>query len=106
MPIYEYECSKCGHTLEVIQKVSAAALTRCPACHKRTLHKRVSASAFHLKGSGWYVTDFKDKPKPAANEKKTKEDTTAVKETGKEDKKVTTREKTKPAKKTEPAATE
>jgi len=105
MPIYEYECSKCGHTLEVMQKISGAALTKCPVCNKRALHKRMSAAAFHLKGSGWYVTDFKDKPKAEAAGKKAKEDTTAAK-TGKEDKESTTMEKTKSAKKSEPTATE
>ena len=61
MPIYEYECAKCGHIMEVIQKISDAALTKCPVCQKRSLRKRVSAAAFHLKGTGWYATDFKDK---------------------------------------------
>ena len=63
MPIYEYECSQCGHTMEALQKLSDPALTECPACHTANLHKKVSAAAFHLKGSGWYATDFKDKPK-------------------------------------------
>ena len=72
MPIYEYECGNCGHTLEAIQKFSDAPLTECPACHKHQLHKRISAAAFHLKGSGWYATDFKDKPKPVkVDDKKT-----------------------------------
>lgn len=73
MPIYEYECGNCGHTLEVIQKFSDAPLTECPACHKQQLQKRVSAAAFHLKGSGWYVTDFREKPKPVKEDGK-KED--------------------------------
>ena len=119
MPIYEYECAKCGYTLEAIQKISAAALTTCPACHKRSLRKQVSASAFHLKGSGWYVTDFKDKPKDIAAKEKTGEGTTISKEQGKsgegsttakepvkEDTKTTAPAKTEPAKKSEPAATE
>jgi len=106
MPIYEYECSRCGHTLEVMQKVSAAALTKCPVCNKRALHKRVSAGAFHLKGSGWYVTDFKDKPKTGAKEKKVNEGATAADGSGKEDKKTTSTEKTKPAKKSESTTTE
>lgn len=66
MPIYEYECVKCGHTMDAIQKFSDPALTECPACHEPGLRKRVSAPAFHLKGSGWYVTDFKDRPKDKA----------------------------------------
>ena len=104
MPIYEYECSRCGHTLEVIQKISEAALTKCPACHKNSLRKRLSASAFHLKGNGWYVTDFKDKPKDVATKEKTGEGTTTAKEPAKDDKKSIATEKAEPAKKSEPAA--
>ncbi len=61
MPIYEYECASCGEQLESIQKISDPPLTECPACKQPALRKLVSAAAFHLKGSGWYVTDFKDK---------------------------------------------
>ena len=60
MPIYEYECTACGHRLEVIQKFSDEPLAECPACGKSALHKLLSAPSFHLKGSGWYQTDFKD----------------------------------------------
>lgn len=64
MPIYEYQCTECGHQLEVIQKVSDKLLTQCPACEKETLRKQISAPAFRLSGSGWYETDFKsDKEK-------------------------------------------
>lgn len=59
MPIYEYQCKECGHTLEAIQKFSDAPLTDCPACHKAGLGKLVSAPSFRLKGGGWYETDFK-----------------------------------------------
>ena len=59
MPIYEYRCSKCGHELEALQKLSDAPLRECPACHDATLVKQVSAAGFQLKGSGWYVTDFR-----------------------------------------------
>jgi putative FmdB family regulatory protein len=67
MPIYEYRCASCGHELEVLQKLSDAPLTECPACHRAALQKKVSAAGFQLKGSGWYVTDFrnKDAKKPA-----------------------------------------
>lgn len=61
MPIYEYECKKCGHAEEVLQKVSDPLLTRCPACGAESFVKKVSAAGFQLKGSGWYVTDFRDK---------------------------------------------
>jgi len=65
MPIYEYRCSSCGHEQEVLQKLSDLPLTKCPACGKSTLRKLVSAAGFHLKGSGWYATDFKGSGKSA-----------------------------------------
>ena len=68
MPIYEYQCSACGHYMEKFQKLSDAPLTTCPACHQETMNKLVSAAAFKLKGSGWYETDFKDK-KPKTDSK-------------------------------------
>jgi putative FmdB family regulatory protein len=66
MPIYEYRCTSCGHELEALQKLSETPLTICPACSKEALTKLVSAAGFHLKGSGWYATDFKSNGKPAA----------------------------------------
>jgi putative FmdB family regulatory protein len=66
MPIYEYRCSSCGHELEALQKLAEAPLLACPSCHADALVKLVSASAFQLKGSGWYATDFKGGAKPAA----------------------------------------
>ena len=69
MPIYEYRCAACGHQEEFLQKVSDAPPTRCPACGKETLSKMVTAAGFHLKGSGWYATDFKGSgSKPAAKD--------------------------------------
>ncbi len=59
MPIYEYQCGACGHTLETLQKISEPPLTTCPACGAEALKKLVSAAAFRLKGGGWYETDFK-----------------------------------------------
>lgn len=59
MPIYEYACSSCGFEKEFLQKMSDPLLTECPECHQSTLYKKVSASGFQLKGSGWYATDFK-----------------------------------------------
>ena len=59
MPIYDYKCSSCGHADDVLQKVSADALTDCPACGQSTYSKQVTAPQFQLKGSGWYVTDFR-----------------------------------------------
>jgi putative FmdB family regulatory protein len=60
MPIYEYRCEACGHEVEVIQKFSDVAMSDCPVCGKSELKKLVSAAGFQLKGTGWYVTDFKD----------------------------------------------
>ena len=59
MPIYEYCCRECDHSLEVIQKLADAPLTDCPACSRPTLKKQVSAPSFRLSGRGWYETDFK-----------------------------------------------
>jgi len=59
MPIYEYRCSACGHELEALQKFSDAPLSICPSCNANALVKLMSAAGFQLKGSGWYVTDFK-----------------------------------------------
>ena len=59
MPIYEYQCNKCEHKLEALQKISAEPLTQCPACEKPELQKLVSAPNFRFKGGGWYETDFK-----------------------------------------------
>gem|GEM_PF-322568 len=57
MPIYEYECTHCGQVEEVIQKFTDSPLTTCKKCSGR-LHKLISHSSFHLKGTGWYVTDY------------------------------------------------
>jgi putative FmdB family regulatory protein len=59
MPIYEYQCTACGHDLEKLQRLGDAPLTDCPACGKAKLRRLVSAAGFRLKGSGWYETDFK-----------------------------------------------
>jgi putative FmdB family regulatory protein len=69
MPIYEYRCSACGHEMETLRKLADPPLTECPACHAETLVKKVSAAGFQLKGSGWYVTDFRNGNKPAAAKK-------------------------------------
>lgn len=59
MPLYDYQCTSCGHQLETLQKINAKPLVDCPACQQPTLRKKVAASAFRLSGSGWYETDFK-----------------------------------------------
>jgi putative FmdB family regulatory protein len=59
MPIYAYKCESCGHAKDVLQKISDAPLTDCPACGAPKFSKQLSAPGFQLKGSGWYATDFK-----------------------------------------------
>ena len=66
MPIYAYKCESCGHSKDVLQKMSDAPLTQCPACGKDSFAKQVTAAGFQLKGSGWYATDFKGGSTPAA----------------------------------------
>ena len=63
MTIYEYACAACAHEFETIQKVSDEPLEFCPECGKKELGKKISAAAFHLKGTGWYETAFKGKKK-------------------------------------------
>lgn len=90
MPIYEYECTECGSIEEVLQKFSDKSLSTCRHC-KGKLHKLISNSSFHLKGTGWYVTDYagnsskssnstpetKKTPSQKADTKKTKIDKSA-----------------------------
>lgn len=59
MPIYAYKCGSCGHAKDVLQKISDPQLTVCPACGAQAFTKQVTAAGFQLKGSGWYVTDFR-----------------------------------------------
>lgn len=59
MPIYAYRCEECGFAKDVLQKISDAPLTDCPSCGKASFKKQVTAAGFQLKGSGWYVTDFR-----------------------------------------------
>jgi putative FmdB family regulatory protein len=71
MPIYDYQCTSCGFSKEVMRKISEPSLTDCPECGKATFAKQLSAPSFQLTGSGWYATDFKNSGnKP---EKKTEE---------------------------------
>ncbi|MDP2015087.1 MAG: zinc ribbon domain-containing protein [Hydrogenophaga sp.] len=66
MPIYAYKCESCGHVKDVLQKMSDDPLTVCPACGQSSFKKQLTAAGFQLKGSGWYVTDFREGSKPAA----------------------------------------
>jgi putative FmdB family regulatory protein len=59
MPIYAYKCESCGHTKDVLQKMSDDPLSVCPACGQPSFRKQLTAAGFQLKGSGWYVTDFR-----------------------------------------------
>jgi putative FmdB family regulatory protein len=59
MPIYAYRCTQCGHSKDVLQKISDPVLTDCPVCGKPSFAKQLTAAGFQLKGSGWYATDFK-----------------------------------------------
>lgn len=75
MPIFDYKCEACGHTFDVLQKVGEGPLRKCPECGKLKLKKQLAAPNFHLKGSGWYKTDFKDGPAKKAPEGSTSKST-------------------------------
>ena len=85
MPIYEYECIKCGNVEEVLQNFSDKPLTKCQSCAGK-LNKLVSQSTFHLKGTGWYVTDYANKSdkaqKPSSKNRKSKPADTTPSDTG------------------------
>lgn len=72
MPIYEYECNNCRQVTEALQKFSDPPLTKCPHCSGR-LKKMMSLNSFHLKGSGWYVTDYAGRKSGGQPEKKSSE---------------------------------
>jgi putative FmdB family regulatory protein len=84
MPIYEYKCRKCGKEFEQFQKITDSPLKSCKFC-RGPVGKLISMSSFHLKGSGWYVTDYGGK-KPPASETKATPPSTATKETKTESK--------------------
>jgi putative FmdB family regulatory protein len=66
MPIYAYKCGSCGHAKDVLRKISDPPLTVCPACNAESFSKQITAAGFQLKGSGWYVTDFRGGSSTAA----------------------------------------
>ena len=81
MPIYEYECTRCGKIEEIFQKFSDKPLNKCKKCSGK-LHKLISHSSFHLKGTGWYATDYANTSSPdGAVSKKTEKRKTANNET-------------------------
>ena len=90
MPIYEYVCQKCGHHLEVMQKMSDKPLSKCPEC-KGKLEKIFSQTSFQLKGSGWYATDYTSRGKSEKPDKSDKpEKTDKAEKADKSEKKDTT----------------
>lgn len=98
MPIYAYKCGSCGHSKDVLQKMSDAPLTVCPACGAAAFSKQVTAAGFQLKGSGWYATDFKGGGTPAAPATDGKSETqTGAKNDTKSDGKTETKTESKPA---------
>lgn len=76
MPIYEYQCTSCHHAFDVMQKMNDPLIKTCPTCTKDTVKRLMSAGGFQLKGTGWYVTDFKDKGKPKPKSETTTTTTT------------------------------
>lgn len=90
MPIYAYRCTGCGFEKDVMQKVSEAKLTVCPACKAESFAKQLTAPGFHLKGTGWYATDFKggSKPVTATNAEKSAEKSAETGGEGKTDAKA------------------
>jgi putative FmdB family regulatory protein len=78
MPLYEYECIDCGQVEEAFQKFSDKPLTTCKNCSGK-LHKLISQGSFHLKGSGWYVTDYAGKSKTGIEAKSPKSESPAAK---------------------------
>ncbi|HQP30314.1 MAG TPA: zinc ribbon domain-containing protein [Deltaproteobacteria bacterium] len=89
MPIYEYRCMNCNHEFEVMQKFSDSPVKDCPKCSGQ-VKKRVSATSFQLKGSGWYLTDYAKKGSGAAAHRE--ESSNSVSETASE-----TKSETKPS---------
>jgi putative FmdB family regulatory protein len=81
MPIYEYQCTSCHHQFDILQKINEEAIKVCPECHKETAIKLVSAAGFQLKGSGWYVTDFKNKNNAPAHKSSDSAPSTEAKNT-------------------------
>lgn len=77
MPIYEYVCTKCGAETEALQKFDDSPLTQCEVCNERGLERKLSLSAFHLQGGGWFKEGY-----GAGNDKSTKKGTEAAKDSG------------------------
>ena len=95
MPIYEYRCSACGQDQEVLQKVTEPPLAECPSCGKPGLQKLLTAAGFHLKGSGWYATDFKSGAKKPEEKKPEEQKPADAKSDSKTDTKTSPKSETK-----------
>jgi putative FmdB family regulatory protein len=89
VPIYEYECKKCGHLFEVIQKVSAGPIKKCEKC-KGMVERLISSPAIQFKGSGWYVTDYARKGSGSDGESSSESESSSS-----SDKKATDKKKAK-----------
>lgn len=70
MPIYEYKCTSCGYTFEMLQKISEKPIDKCPKCNAKVKRLISNSGSFILKGSGWYATDYVKKDKPSTQEHK------------------------------------
>ena len=101
MPIYAYKCDACGHAKDVLQKMSDAPLTDCPACGAAVFKKQLTAAGFQLKGSGWYATDFNGGATPAPGGDKSGGGSDSGTGDSKADVKTETKADTKPDTKTD-----
>ena len=98
MPIYAYKCSACGHAQDVLQKISDQPLTVCPQCGQSSYSKQVTAAGFQLKGSGWYVSDFRDKGKaPATGAASSSDSTSSSSDSGASARAASTTDSTAPS---------
>ncbi len=97
MPIFEYICSACNYEFETLQGIKENPLTDCPVCLESSLQKKLSAAAFHLKGTGWYETDFKNSGKSDDKSKKSSDE----EQTSKADASDSDAKKTEPPQKSE-----
>ena len=103
MPIYEYQCNRCRQVTEALQKFSDPALTECPYCSGR-LKKLMSLNSFHLKGSGWYVTDYAGKKSSGQQSQSSSQESAKEKKTDKPTKAESSTDSSSDSKKVEAAA--
>jgi putative FmdB family regulatory protein len=95
MPIYEYQCQACGYNFEEIQKVNDKPLCVCPQCKKSKVKRLISAANFHLKGGGWYKTDYQNKEVPAQKKQTQDQQEVAKKDSETTKKKTESKKETK-----------